>query len=97
MNSNSDPKGQLINQLLAKSKVDPNFLRRIIETGGISQSRIQIVWKLQESKIDFRALIKFKENLFQGTKISTDNKISEEEFKRLRAASDLSEIKNNIC
>jgi hypothetical protein len=52
---------------------------------------------LQESQIDFRALIKFKESLFQGTKISTDNKISEEEFKRIRAASDLSQIKNNIC
>ena len=72
-------------------------MKRIIETDGISQSRIHIIWKLQEAQIDFRALIKFKESLFQGTKISPDNKISEEEFKRIRAASDLSQIKNNIC
>lgn len=70
--------------------ISANFLKRIIETDGISQSRIHIIWKLQEAQIDFRALIKFKESLFQGTKISSDNKILEEEFKRIRAASDLS-------
>jgi len=70
--------------------ISANFLKRIIETDGISQSRIHIIWKLQEAQIDFRALIKFKESLFQGNKISSDNKISEEEFKRIRAASDLS-------
>lgn len=73
-----------------------NFLKRIIEAGGISQSRIQLIYKLQEAKIDFRALIKFKESLFHNSKISPDNKISEEEFKRLRAQSDLSQIKNNV-
>lgn len=52
---------------------------------------------MQEAAIDFRELIKFKESLFQGTRISADNKISLEEFKKIRAGSELHHIKNNIC
>lgn len=52
---------------------------------------------MQEAAIDFRELIKFKESLFQGAKISADNKISLEEFKKIRAGSELHHIKNNIC
>ncbi len=52
-------KGYLMNTLLAKTKADrkylsclittANFLKRIIETDGISQSRIHIIWQLQEA------------------------------------------------
>ena len=54
----------------------------------MSQDRLLVVKAMQKANVNFRELINFKNALFDSSSLTPENKITTEEFERIRAASD---------
>ncbi|CDW75548.1 ef hand family protein [Stylonychia lemnae] len=66
-----------------KNKVSPEYLRKMLDTGEISERKHQILKKLYEDKVDFRTLNQLRDKLFESP-LQEKDKLPIDEYLKIK-------------